>query len=219
MTAGTCRRALLVATAVALLGACGSGGTRDDLAAPTAEETTFCEKVLPLVWTGDQAGFNELAKKAPAGFDATNDKLVVAWIEGHCYPNVGPDGSLSDQRVAVPRNKNLEPLQTCLAASSPPTVPDTSIVLYGKGKDPYQSEMLGVLTGGSASGGDGPKTPVEVRGVIGVSAPLTVFAKNVFERLGTGVSWTENGVAHTLYGRLWEQRTGAGFSGGGEQAR
>lgn len=204
MPVGVLKRALVLAVAVALFGACGSGGEGEGLAKPTAEETAFCEKILPEVWTGDQAAFNELAKNAPAGFNAKDDKFVVSWIEGHCYPNIGPEGSLRDQRVAVPRNKKLEPLQTCLAATSPPTVPDTSIVLYGKGDDPYAGEMLGILTGGSADGGDGPKAPVEVRGVIGVSAPLTVFKQNVFERLGTGVSWTENGVAHTLYGRLWE---------------
>lgn len=198
-----CLAAALVAT---LLGACGGGGG-GKLAAPTAEETKFCKAILPEVWTGDQAKFNEITKTHPENFDPKDDKGVVAWIEAHCFPNIGADAAERDQRLAVPRGTDLKPLQTCLAATSPKTIPNASIVLYGQGDDPYGSgkEMIGVTTGGATSGSATKQTPIDVRGVHGFWTSIPVTANNLFERLGVVIIWDEGGKTYSLVGRQWDR--------------
>ena len=204
MRVGVLKRVVIVAALVATVGACGGGGGDEDAAKPNATDAAFCQKVLPLVWSGDQAGFDAATKTPPAGFDPKNDKSVVEWLEGHCYPGIAPDATPVNQRIATTAGAKLDGLTACLVVTSPPTN-DTSarVAIYGRGDDPYDGEGIAIISGGEGHLGDGKPIPVEVRDAIGSAAPITVFKNIVLPRLGTVIAWSENGVSYGLYGRLY----------------
>ena len=156
------------------------------------------------MWSGDQAGFDAATKTPPAGFDPKNDKSVVEWLEGHCYPGIAPDATPVNQRIATTAGAKLDGLTACLVVTSPPTN-DTSarVAIYGRGDDPYDGEGIAIISGGEGHLGDGKPIPVEVRDAIGSAAPITVFKNIVLPRLGTVIAWSENGVSYGLYGRLY----------------
>jgi hypothetical protein len=133
---------------------------------------------------------------------------VLAWIELYCNPEVaaGAGADAANRRIAPVLAATVDELEVCLAGSELKDLgeSDGGVVLYGDTTiaDPFAGEMLGVFWGteGSAAG-DGDSWPVTVRGVDGVSAPLTVFQQVVLDELGTVIAWEEEGFFVGLYGR------------------
>lgn len=141
-----------------------------------------------------------------AGAEEASRRLMV-WTEVHCNPGAARDGAPpADRRFAPPLQQTPEGLQPCLATSlmARPPSDAINIVLHGDTSvdDPYAGEMVGIRWGSDAPYfGDGSHTPVRVRGVDGVAAPIGVFQGVALEELGTVIAWSEDGREVGLYGR------------------
>jgi hypothetical protein len=136
---------------------------------------------------------------------------VLAWIELNCDLDAASEtGDAEDRRVAPRFDATPSGFEICQAGSmfSIPGSDDIGAVIYGNMTvdDPYNGEMLGVLWGTEGGhGGDGDRTPVTVRGIEGVAAPITVFQQVILEDLGTVIAWQQEGYSIGLYGRGFDQ--------------
>ena len=167
------------------------------------------EEIAPqarLVVEAEAAG--PLSPEAP---QAANDVLI--WIELNCDPAAATLGAgVEDRRIAPPLDATPAGYRFCsfgLPSQPAPSAEDT-LVIYGDTTldDPYAGEMLGLVwgeatenSGAERYGGDGDRTPVTVRGVDAVAAPITVFQQTILPELGTVIAWEEDGYRVALYGR------------------
>src|SRR3954470_19891569 len=217
--------ACIVIVAV-LLAACGGAKTPSAGLGSTSSsvpaEAAFCKSWLDAFPKGDETQLNSVLAGAPSslrdlatralaeesssgsgGDQATRE--LLRWVETHCHPDVGASGDAANRRLAPPSG-SVGGLQLCSAGTTPSVggATNDNVVLYGRtgSSDPYDSPMLGVVTGGWDHKGDGDKTPVRVRGVDGVAAPITVFQQVIPEGLGTVIAWEEREMPIGLYGRF-----------------
>ncbi|MEM9042203.1 MAG: hypothetical protein AAGD33_20145 [Actinomycetota bacterium] len=152
----------------------------------------------------------EEADEAPPGADEAARDLA-GWLELNCgHDAAGEIGDPRNRRVAPLFEATPEGFEICFAGSMFASMGSDVVgaVLYGDttAEDPYAGEMLGVVWGTDGGhAGDGERTPVVVRGVEGVAAPITVFQQVVLEDLGMVIAWEEAGEAIGPYGRGFDQ--------------
>ena len=192
--------------------------------AMSQDERSFCEAWDAALLTGDDSALIGVLGDVPAeleehaatvreghgdGPQSPDEAEAIAeildWTELRC-----PRGGQGDsqRRVAPPVDASLEGLAFCGTIGLPPVPRDdrSGMVLYGKGNDPYEGPMLGLLWDPAGEGdhaGDDRGRPVNVRGQRGMAAAITVFQQTILPDLGTVIAWTEGDRDFGLYGRQW----------------
>src|SRR4051812_47498327 len=207
-----------------LLAACGgsktpSAGTGSTTSSDPAE-AAFCKSWLDAFPKGDETQLNSVLADAPSslrdlatralaeesssgsgGDQATRE--LLQWVETHCHPDVGASGDAANRRLAPPSD-SVAGLQLCSAGTTPSVggATNDNVVLYGRtgSSDPYDSPMLGVVTGGWDHKGAGVTPPVRVRADDGLPAPITVFQQVTPEGLGPVIAWEQREMPIGLYG-------------------
>ena len=200
----------------------------DRAAAPSttldAEESAFCDAWNAAVTSGEDSAVIDVLAEAPPELAAQAATVregqasdgqspeaeaaiteILNWTELHCQ---GGEVGDSRRRVAPPLDARFAGLEFCGSVGVPPGQADggSGMVLYGRGQDPFDGPMLGLLWNPAGEGGhegDGPGSPVTVRGYRGVAAPISVFQQTILPELGTVIAWTEGDREFGLYGRKW----------------